>query len=84
MKWTIWKWTVGLSVAILLAFTAAAQPAGGSEPLTGLWDGTVLYGGYKIPFPIEFSQKGADVTGSFFNGNDRVTSTGGRLARPMC
>ena len=47
--------------------------------LTGLWDGTIKYDDYKIPFPIEFSQQGPDITASFFNGDERVTSTSGRL-----
>jgi len=56
-----------------LAFTFAILS------LTGLWDGTIKYDDYKIPFPIEFSQKGPDITASFFNGDERVTSTSGRL-----
>jgi len=40
--------------------------------LSGLWDGTIKYDDYKIPFPIEFSQKGPDVTASFFNGDENA------------
>lgn len=61
---------------LLLALPAAMLPA---RSLSGLWDGTIQYDDYKIPFPIEFTQKGRDVTGSFFNGDERVTSTSGRL-----
>lgn len=51
-----------------------------AQTLQGRWDGFVSYDDYKIPFPIEFSQKGDDITASFFNGDDRVPSTAGRLS----
>jgi len=56
-----------------------AATAGYAQSLNGIYDGTVKYDDYKIPFPIEFSQKGAEVTASFFNGDDRITSTSGYL-----
>src|SRR5258708_13986180 len=64
----------GLPILLAIAMSAAGQS------LTGLWDGTVKYDDYKIPFPIEFSQRGSDVSASFFNGAERVTTTGGRLS----
>src|SRR5438445_13823628 len=67
--------TLTRSVAILAALAVSAT----AQSLTGLWDGTIQYDEYKIPFPIEFRQSGADVTASFFNGDERVTSTSGRL-----
>lgn len=57
----------------VLVFGASAQT------LSGVWDGTVKYDDYKIPFPVEFSQSGLDISASFFNGDDRVTSTAGRV-----
>ena len=53
-----------------------------AQSLQGRWDGTVKYGDANIPFPIEFISQGSDVTASFFNGDDRVTSTSGRLSGP--
>lgn len=50
-----------------------------AQTLTGLWDGTVKYDDYRIPFLIHFSQKGAEVAAAFFNGDEQVTSTAGRL-----
>ena len=46
---------------------------------TGLWDGTIQYGEERIPFTMEFSQQNGNVSGSFFNGDERVTSTSGKL-----
>jgi thiol-disulfide isomerase/thioredoxin len=64
---------IGLGLILILAVSASAQT------LSGVWDGTVKYDDYKIPFPIEFSQRGSDISASFFNGEDRVTSTDGRV-----
>ncbi len=63
--------------AAVLALAGAAQ----AHSLKGLWDGTVNYNDYKIPFLIQFSQKGDNVSAAFFNGDEQVTSTGGRLSR---
>ena len=60
---------------VFLIFAAAIQ----AHSLKGLWDGTVNYDDYKIPFLIQFSQKGDTVSAAFFNGDEQVTSTGGRL-----
>jgi hypothetical protein len=62
-------------IVIALALAGAAQ----AHSLKGLWDGTVKYDDYKIPFLIQFSQKGDTVSAAFFNGDEQVTSTGGRL-----
>lgn len=64
-------------------FTAGVLFAGlalslAAQPLTGLWDAKFsIDADYSLPFPIEFSEKGGQVTGTFFNGDERVTSTGG-------
>ena len=60
---------------VVLALAGAAQ----AHSLKGLWDGTVKYDDYQIPFLIEFSQKGDTVSAAFFNGDEQVTSTAGRL-----
>lgn len=58
---------------LLLASVAHAQS------ISGLWDATVKFDNFTVPFPIEFSQSGANIAASFFNGDDRVTSTSGNL-----
>src|SRR5260370_28856743 len=50
-----------------------------AQSLSGLWDATVNVSGVDIPFRIEFSGSGANVKGTFFNGDDKFTSTGGRF-----
>lgn len=65
--------TIGLSLILAVSTTVGAQT------LSGLWDGTVKYDDYTIPFRVQFSQRGTEVSASFFNGDELVTSTGGRI-----
>jgi thiol-disulfide isomerase/thioredoxin len=71
-----------LSVLFVVLVTAlAAFPASaGAQSLTGLWDATVVVNpGVEIPFRFELAGSGSAVKGSFFNGDEKVTSTTGRL-----
>jgi peroxiredoxin len=58
-----------------LLFAAAL----GAQSLTGRWDCSVTVNGNEIPFRMEFSATGDSVKGNFFNGEERVPSTGGQL-----
>ena len=60
-----------LLLLLLLATTGAAQS------LSGLWSASVTANGLDIPFRFEMSGGGQSVKGSFFNGDDKVTSNGG-------
>jgi len=63
--------------AALLALVALPAPAA-AQTLNGLWDATVVVNnGIEIPFRIELSGSGAAAKGSFFNGDEKVTSTTG-------
>src|ERR1019366_1207575 len=62
-----------ITASILFAAALSAQS------LTGSWDCTVTVNGNEIPFRMEFSANGAAVKGNFFNGDERVPSTGGQL-----
>jgi thiol-disulfide isomerase/thioredoxin len=63
----------------LAAIVFAFAPAAMAQSLTGLWDATVVLNGLEIPFRMEFGGQGANIHGSFFNGDERVTSTSGRF-----
>ncbi|HEY1339367.1 MAG TPA: TlpA disulfide reductase family protein [Bryobacteraceae bacterium] len=63
------------SLLLLVAFSAAAC----AQSLSGLWDAAVTVNGLEIPFRIELSADGASAKGSFFNGDQKVTSTSGRF-----
>jgi thiol-disulfide isomerase/thioredoxin len=62
----------------VLALTLAS--AASAQPLAGLWDATVVSGGLQIPFRMEFAGDSAAIRGSFFNGDDKVTSNGGQFS----
>jgi thiol-disulfide isomerase/thioredoxin len=61
------------SVAMLIAIAPAAM----AQSLAGRWDATVQVSGVDIPFRFELSGDRANVKGSFFNGDERITSTSG-------
>jgi len=65
--------------AALLALAGMPAPAA-AQSVNGLWDATVVVNnGIEIPFRIELSGSGAAAKGSFFNGDEKVTSTTGRF-----
>jgi peroxiredoxin len=63
-----------LLVVLLSAPTLLAQS------LAGLWDATVNVRGVEIPFRMEFAGTGQNLKASFFNGDEKVTSTSGKFA----
>jgi thiol-disulfide isomerase/thioredoxin len=63
------------SVAMLIAIAPAAM----AQSLAGRWDATVQVSGVDIPFRFELSGEGANVKGSFFNGDEKITSTSGKV-----
>jgi thiol-disulfide isomerase/thioredoxin len=68
------------AVFIVIALIGFPQRAG-AQSVNGLWDATVLVnnGALEIPFRFELSGSGTNVKGSFFNGDDKTTSTSGSL-----
>ena len=73
---------VGAALVALVASASAAR----AQSLAGLWDATVVVsagqdkGTIEVPFRFEIAGSGSSVKGSFFNGDERVTSTSGQLA----
>ncbi|HWY49621.1 MAG TPA: TlpA disulfide reductase family protein [Bryobacteraceae bacterium] len=61
------------SVAMLIAIAPVAV----AQSLAGRWDATVQVSGVDIPFRFELSGDKTNVKGSFFNGDERITSTSG-------
>ena len=56
---------------------ARALRAAGS--LDGLWAAVVAAAGTEVPFRFEIASKGADVEGFFFEGDQKVGSSSGKL-----
>src|SRR6476660_5531346 len=71
-----------LPAALIVAILALVVPSrAAAQPVNGLWDATVLVnnGALEVPFRFELSGSGSNVKGSFFNGDDKTTSTSGSL-----
>ncbi len=68
-----------MSRLFLAALLAAASPLM-AQSLAGLWDATLTVNGVDIPFRMEFSGAGTDIKASFFNGDEKVTSSSGHFA----
>jgi thiol-disulfide isomerase/thioredoxin len=65
-----------------LAFTAGSLlmvSAAMAQPPAGLWDATVTVNNVAIPFRFELSGQAPNLKGAFFNGDEKVPSTGGRF-----
>src|SRR5256885_3159656 len=70
-----------LVVAVAAMLAVAAVPSRvAAQSLSGLWDASVVVnGGVEIPFRFEITGSGAAIKGSFFNGDEKVTSTTGQF-----
>ena len=66
-----------LALAFAVLLLAPALRAQAPQSLAGLWDAAVVVNGLEIPFRFEIAGSGAAISGSFFNGDEKVTSTGG-------
>jgi thiol-disulfide isomerase/thioredoxin len=64
-----------LAVALVLAPPSIVRAQ--STSLAGLWDATVVVGDVTVPFRMEIAGAGSSVKGSFFNGDQKLTSTTG-------
>jgi hypothetical protein len=64
---------------VLAALPLVLISAAGAQPIAGMWDATIQINGVETPFKFELSGSGSNVTGSFFNGDDRFASTKGRF-----
>src|SRR5262249_3890121 len=64
----------------LAGMTLLALPSIARAPsIAGLWDATVVANGVEVPFRMELGGNGSGVKGSFFNGDEKVTSTTGQF-----
>ncbi len=61
----------------MLAMVFLAVACGWAQAPDGRWDGTITYGTLKVPFTIHFESNGKTLTGSFVNGDTRISSTEG-------
>jgi len=65
---------------IVLAALLATASLASAQSVAGLWDASIVYNKIEIPFRMEMSGSGSKVQASFFNGDEKVTSSKGQLA----
>ena len=68
--------STSLTVFAAVAFgigVAAAAPQ--TENLDGRWSATVEQGGVTIPFRLDISSDGGNVTGTLYNGDEKEITT---------
>ncbi len=65
---------LGLAAPALIRAQAPPAPS-----LAGLWDAAVVVNGLEIPFRFEIAGTGGSISGWFFNGDEKVVSTGGKF-----
>jgi peroxiredoxin len=65
-----------MKLGVVASIVLALAPVAMAQSLSGLWDATVVVNSLEIPFRMEF----AGDRGSFFNGDEKVTSTSGHFA----
>ena len=70
-------------VVALVLHTAACAAPQESPSLAGRWDATVIVNDLEVPFPFEIAEDGGIVSGSFFNGELAITSTGGTFENDL-
>jgi thiol-disulfide isomerase/thioredoxin len=68
-------------LAALAAITLCTSAAHGADEavVAGRWDAIVVANGVEVPFVFEIARDGASVKGSFFNGEQRITSRSAQL-----
>jgi hypothetical protein len=62
-----------------IAALRAIAPAAFAQSVAGLWDATLTLNQVQIPFRIELAGDGLNIKGWFFNGDEKVISTAGKL-----
>src|SRR5579871_3923952 len=65
-----------MKLQFFAAVAFALAPAAMAQTLSGMWDATIVVNGLEIPFRMELSGD----RGSFFNGDEKVTSSSGHFA----
>lgn len=71
---------ISIVILNLLTMVSLAVAGGWTQAPEGRWDGKITYGTLNVPFTIHFESNGKTLTGSFVNGDTRISSTEGSFA----
>jgi thiol-disulfide isomerase/thioredoxin len=67
-----------MSLRIASVFALAFAPVVVAQSPAGRWDATIHINNLDVPFRFELSGTPPNIQGAFFNGEEKVLSTGGR------
>jgi thiol-disulfide isomerase/thioredoxin len=70
-------WLASMLSCGLMLLSATPCVSLAAAPLTGLWDASVHIGAIDVPFQFGIAVKGEAASGWFFNGDQKVSSSGG-------
>lgn len=65
--------------ALVLGAAGSVNAAPATHDLSGRWSATLNEGNLSIPFRLDVAENGNQITGTLFNGEDRETTTAGRI-----
>jgi thiol-disulfide isomerase/thioredoxin len=68
-----------LKMSFLALALSSCIPALSAQSLDGRWSATVNVKRAVVPFRIDFAGSGSEVSGSFFNGKEKITSNSGHF-----
>ena len=68
-----------LKMSFLALALSFCIPALSAQSLDGRWSATVNVKKAVVPFRIDFAGSGSEVSGSFFNGKEKITSNSGHF-----
>lgn len=66
---------LGISSGLLVAQSSKEPAETSIQNLDGRWAATIIEGGVAIPFRLDISGTGSNVTGKLYNGNDDYETT---------
>jgi thiol-disulfide isomerase/thioredoxin len=69
-----------MSAKIFIAAILCIASSAAAQSLPQRWDATVNVNGVEIPFRFDLTLNGENATGSFFNGDEPMPSSSGRLS----
>lgn len=70
---------MNLKTSLVALSLVACVPAVFAQSLNGRWSATINVKGTIVPFRMDFAGSGREISGSFFNGKEKITSDSGQF-----
>jgi thiol-disulfide isomerase/thioredoxin len=70
---------VKLKIFLVVLTVSFCLPALSAQSLDGRWSATINVDGAIVPFRMDFVGNGPEISGSFFNGKEKIASSSGQF-----